>query len=174
MKNHFRTALLWLLPALVACGQSDPKITADAPKLVAGTISAMSADRSSMTVAGQTIQLPALNTTKSAAPKAPSLVLVNGKPSNLNALSVGQQVKVYSIGNVAAEVDIRLEYRGTVLGVDSVSGKLIAAGTTINVSSGTRFDLAGGGRLEISPRNTPLFKPNSGRFGRARGCLNSS
>ena len=155
--NTLAYTVLFLLPALAACGQTgltNPGNTSSA-SLVSGTIQAMSSDRSSITVAGQSIKLSGLsaaslsraslssaNLGTQAAPT--KKVLVNGKSAGIKALSVGQKVKVYVTAGAATEVDVDLELRGQVGSIDTVAGTLVVAGKTVSVSSGTRFDLGGG------------------------------
>ena len=147
--NTLAYTVLFLLPALAACGQTgltNPTNTSSA-NLVSGTIQAMSSDRSSITVAGQSIKLSGLNAagigTLSAKAVSPKKVRVNGKNSNTKALSVGQKVKVYVSGGEATELDVDLELRGAVASIDTAAGTLVVAGKTITVSGTTRFDVNG-------------------------------
>jgi hypothetical protein len=149
MKHTLAYTVLFLLPALAACGQTGVTNTGNtsSASLISGTISAMSADRSSITVAGQSIKLSGLSAASvnglSAKAASPKKVRVNGKDSNPKALSVGQKVKVYVSGGEATEVDVDLELRGAVVSIDTAAGTLVVAGKTITVSSSTRFDVNG-------------------------------
>jgi Domain of unknown function (DUF5666) len=130
--------VLFLLPALAACGQSN----LPSSSLVSGTITALTADRSSITVAGQTFKLLSVGTL-SAQSAGAKKVRVNGKDSNPKALSVGQKVKVSVTAGEATDIDVDLELRGAVVSIDTAAGTLVVAGKTITVSAATRFDVNG-------------------------------
>ena len=151
--NTLAYTVLFLLPTLAACGQTgltSTGSTSSTASLVSGTISAMSSDRSSITVAGQSIKLSGLSAASlggrsinglSAQAVQSKKIRVNGKDSNKKALSVGQKVKVFVANGEATEVDVDLELRGQ---VSSKTGdSLVVAGKTVTVSSATRFDLGG-------------------------------
>lgn len=143
MKN-FKTALA----AIVALGIAGCNQTTIQPPLavqtVSGKITAMTADRSSITVAGQNIKLVSI------APAAQSAVQtrfywkghvkVNDSSANVSALSVGQSVSVTTSGDEASEVQVKLEVKGAIssIGTDS----LVVAGKTVTVDANTRIDLA--------------------------------
>jgi Domain of unknown function (DUF5666) len=147
----FAHTILFLLPVLAACGQTAPASTGTTvntsnASLISGTIQAMSADRSSIKVAGQTLKLSGLNAASvglSTQANKPKKVRVNGKDSSTKALSVGQKVKVFVSSGEATEIDVDLELRGMVESVDVAAGSLVVAGKTVTVSSDTRFDLSG-------------------------------
>jgi hypothetical protein len=153
MKNHkLAFTVVFLLPALAACGQTGLSSTGNnagntsSSSLVSGTIQAINANRSSMTVAGQTIKLSGLSSASVGGlgtQAAKGKVRVNGKDSSSKALSVGQKVKVFVASGEATEVDVDLELRGTVESVDLLANSLVVAGKTITVSSSTRFDIGG-------------------------------
>jgi Domain of unknown function (DUF5666) len=136
--NKLAYTVLFLLPALAACGQSNlPSRT-----LVSGTITALTADRSTITVAGQTFKLSGVGTLSAQSASAKK-IRVNGKDSNPKALSVGQKVKVSVTAGEATDVDVDLELRGAVVSIDTAAGTLVVAGKTVSVSSSTRFDVNG-------------------------------
>jgi Domain of unknown function (DUF5666) len=149
MKNHplaFTAVFLFLV--LAACGQTGPNSTGNTAgsSLVSGTIQAINANRSSMTVAGQSIKLSGLSSASlggSGTQAVKGKVWVNGKDSSSKALSVGQKVKVFVASGEATEVDVDLELRGTVESVDLIANSLVVAGKTITVSGSTRFDIGG-------------------------------
>lgn len=144
MKNVYTILFAAISIGVAGCNQVsiNPPI---ASQTLTGKMTAMSADRSSITVAGQNIKLV------SVAPAAQSAVQtrfywkghvkVNNSSASINALSVGQSVNVTTSGGEASQVQILLEVKGAVssIGVNS----LVVAGKTVLVDSSTRFDLSG-------------------------------
>jgi Domain of unknown function (DUF5666) len=131
--------------ATTAVGCNQTPITPVVTQTIAGKISAMSSDRSSITVAGQNLKLV------SAAPAAQSNpqtraywkghVKVNDSSASVNALSVGQSVTVTTSGDEAVEVKVLLEVKGAISSIDTVNKTLVVAGKTVSVDANTRFDL---------------------------------
>jgi Domain of unknown function (DUF5666) len=148
--KHIKLGFVALvLPTLAACGQPGliANKTVSPANLVSGTITAMNASRSTMTVAGQNIALSGLSASSAGtlgtqAYYGSKKVKVNGKSASLKALAVGQKVKVFVADGAATEIDVDLELRGQVSSVDP-AGSLVVAGKTVLVTSSTRFDLAG-------------------------------
>lgn len=144
MKN-LKTVLAAAIALTVAgCNQ----VTINPPlatQTVAGKISAMSADRSSITVAGQNIKLvsvaPAAQTSVQTRFYWKGHVKVNDSSASVSALSVGQSVSVTTSGDEASEVQVKLEVKGAISSIGTNS--LVVAGKTVMVDSSTRFDLSG-------------------------------
>jgi Domain of unknown function (DUF5666) len=131
---------------LSSCNQTPAAI--GATQTVAGTISAMSADRSSVTVAGQTLKLvsaaPALSGTTQTRAYWKGHVKVNGSSASVNALSVGQSVSVKASNDGEAnEVEVDLEVKGAISSIATDGKSLTVAGKTILVNANTRYDLSG-------------------------------
>jgi Domain of unknown function (DUF5666) len=129
---------------LAGCNQTtiNPPL---ATQTVAGKISAMSTDRSSITVAGKNIKLvsvaPAAQNTTQTRAYWKGHVKVNDSSASVNALSVGQSVTVTTSGDEASVVLIKLEVKGAISSIGTNS--LVVAGKTILVDANTRFDLSG-------------------------------
>lgn len=142
LKHIGLTALIALSLATVmaSCNQTP---TGGGTQLVSGTITRLSADRSSLTVAGKTL-------TRSAS----SPVTVNGQSAKASALSVGQKVKVNASGNNANEVEVEVELKGKIESIDATAGMLVVAGKTVTVDANTRIDLAGDDDTAISTTHT--------------------
>ncbi len=143
MKN-FKTALAAIVVLGVAgCNQTtiQPPL---ATQTVSGKISAMSADRSSITVAGQNIKLvsiaPASQSTSQTRAYWKGHVKVNDSSASVSALSVGQSVSVTTSGDEASEVQVKLEVKGAITSIGTDS--LVVAGKTVTVDANTRIDLA--------------------------------
>ena len=118
-----------LLGALLAGCSTVP--TATNARVVSGTVMALSADRSSVTVQGQSLSLSGASVT------------VNGRSATTKALSVGQRVRVSADGNKITEVDVSLELKGVVGAVDTTAMTITVAGITVKYSATTRFDVGG-------------------------------
>jgi Domain of unknown function (DUF5666) len=143
--KYFKTVVVAAVAVGVAgCNQTiiNPPL---ATQTVAGKISAMSIDRSSITVAGQTIKLvsiaPAAQSSVQTRAYWKGHVKVNDSSASVNALSVGQSVSVTTSGDEASEVLVKLEVKGAVVSIGTNS--LVVAGKTILVDANTRFDLSG-------------------------------
>jgi hypothetical protein len=117
------------LITLASCGQTP---IAGGTQVLSGTITSLSADRSSLTVAGKTL-------TRSAS----SNITVNGKSAKPSALSVGQKVKVNASGSTATDVDVEVELKGKIESINATAGTFTVAGKTVTVDANTRIDLAG-------------------------------
>ena len=131
---------------LNSCNQTPATI--NPTQTIAGKISAMSADRSSITVAGQSLKLVSVASASSSAAQTRAYwkghVKVNGSSASVNALSVGQSVVVKaSDDGEASEVTVNLEVKGSISSVDLTAKSLVVAGKTVLVDANTRFDLAG-------------------------------
>ncbi len=143
MKN-FKTALAAIVVLGVAgCNQ----VTIQPPlatQTVAGKITAMTADRSSITVAGQNIKLlsvaPASQGTVQTRAYWKGHVKVNDSSASVSALSVGQSVSVTTSGDEASEVVVKLEVKGAISSIGANS--LVVAGKTVTIDANTRIDLA--------------------------------
>jgi hypothetical protein len=129
----------------VACNQTPTTIIPT--QIVAGKISTMTADRSSITVAGQNIKLvsvaPAAQNTVQTRAYWKGRVKVNDSSASVSALSVGQSVSVTKSGDEASEVLVKLEVKGTIASIDAAAKTLVVAGKIVMVDSSTRFDLSG-------------------------------
>ena len=131
---------------LSSCNQTPATI--NPTQTIAGKISAMSADRSSITVAGQSLKLVSLAPASSGTAQSRAYwkghVKVNGSSASVNALSVGQSVTVKaSDDGEASEVVVNLEVKGSISSIASDGKSLNVAGKTVLVDANTRFDLAG-------------------------------
>ena len=131
---------------LSSCNQTPATI--NPTQTIAGKISAMSADRSSITVAGQSLKLVSLAPASSGTAQSRAYwkghVKVNGSSASVNALSVGQSVTVKaSDDGEASEVIVNLEVKGSISSIASDGKSLNVAGKTVLVDANTRFDLAG-------------------------------
>ena len=150
-------ALLALTLVLAACGTSQTTTPAVTPaaQVISGTITALSADHRTLTVAGQTLTLSlgtqSLSLQGLQAQAGKARVKVNGDDANELALSVGQHVTVHVSGDSAAEIDIEKELRGVVASVDVTGGTLVIAGQTVKVDAATRIELS---RQESSTPST--------------------
>lgn len=84
--NTLAYTVLFLLPALAACGQSGLTNTGNTTNasLISGTIQAMGANRSSIPVAGQSIKLSSLST---ASLSASSLSAKAANPKKIRVIS---------------------------------------------------------------------------------------
>jgi cytoskeletal protein CcmA (bactofilin family) len=120
--------------SLSACNTTP---TATGAQLVSGPITALSA--SSLTVSGKTFSLN--SAAAKSRSKSPTNVSINGDAAKPGALSVGQHVTVKADGSDATDVDIDLELKGTITGVDVAGGTIDIAGQIVIVSSLTRIDL---------------------------------
>ncbi len=140
-----------VLAAAIAIGVAGCNQTTINPPLatqtVAGKISAMTSDRSSITVAGQNIKLvsvaPATQNTAQTRAYWKGHVKVNDSSASVSALSVGQSVTVTTSGDEASVVLVKLEVKGTIASIDATAKTLVVAGKTVMVDSSTRFDLSG-------------------------------
>ena len=121
-------SLVVLIPLLAACGQTTPPPSGT--QLVSGTLSALSSNRSSLTVSGKTIALSASTAFK-----------VNGQAVKLGILSVGQTVRVTASGSSATEVEVELELKGKIESIDAPNNSLVVASKTVKVDASTRIDL---------------------------------
>jgi hypothetical protein len=144
--KYFRTVLAAAI-AIGVGGCNQTPTTIIPTQTVAGKISAMTADRSSITVAGQNIKLvsvaPATQSTAQTRAYWKGRVKVNDSSASVSALSVGQSVSVTKSGDEASEVLVKLEVKGTIASIDATAKTLVVAGKTVMVDSGTRFDLSG-------------------------------
>jgi bifunctional DNA-binding transcriptional regulator/antitoxin component of YhaV-PrlF toxin-antitoxin module len=144
MKNVYTILFAAISIGVVGCNQTtiNPPL---AIQTVAGKISAMTADRSSITVAGQNIKLvsvaPASQSSVQTRFYWKGHVKVNDSSASVNALSVGQSVSVTKSGDEASEVQVKLEVKGAISSIGTNS--LVVAGKTVLVDSSTRFDLSG-------------------------------
>jgi Domain of unknown function (DUF5666) len=100
-------------------------------RIVSGTVTALSADRSSLTVQGQRLGLSGASVT------------VNGQNASARAISVGQQVRVVVKGDRVTGVEVSLELKGVVGGIDTTAMTITVAGVTVKYSATTRFDVSG-------------------------------
>jgi hypothetical protein len=127
----------------VGCNQTPTTIVPT--QTIAGKITAMSSDRSNITVAGQNLKLvsaaPALQSTTQSRAYWRGHVKVNNSSASVNALSVGQSVTVTTSGDEATEVNVKLEVKGAISSIDTANKTLMVAGKTILVDANTRFDL---------------------------------
>ena len=149
MKYHTITIASLFLPFLAACGQTN--LVTPNSDVVAGAITAMTSNYSSITVAGAT----GTRTFKLGGPSSASLSIrsegsgkakkfkVNGKDATAKALSVGQKVKIKVEDGEASEVEVDLEVRGAVTAIDTTAGTIVVAGRTVKLPTGTRVDLDG-------------------------------
>jgi Domain of unknown function (DUF5666) len=144
MKNVYTILLAAISLGVAGCNQ----VTINPPlatQTVAGKISAMSSDRSSITVAGQNIKLvsiaPASQSNVQTRFYWKGHVKVNDSSASVNALSVGQSVSVTTSGIETSEVQVKLEVKGAISSIGTNS--LVVAGKTVMVDSSTRFDLSG-------------------------------
>jgi Domain of unknown function (DUF5666) len=128
------------IASLASCGQTP---IAGGTQVLSGTITSLSADRSSLTVAGKTL-------TRSAS----SAVRVNGKSAKASALSVGQKVKVNAAGSTVTDVDVEVELKGKIESIDATAGTITVAGKTVTVDANTRIDLAGDDDTATSTKHT--------------------
>jgi Domain of unknown function (DUF5666) len=144
MKNVYSLLFAAISLGVAGCNQVNIKPPV-ASQTVTGKITAMTADRSSITVAGQNIKLVSVAPASQSAVQTrfywKGHVKVNDSSASVNALSVGQSVSVTTSGDEASEVQVKLEVKGAIasIGVNS----LIVAGKTVLVDSSTRFDLSG-------------------------------
>jgi Domain of unknown function (DUF5666) len=144
MKNLYAVLFAAISLGVAGCNQTtiNPPL---ASQTVSGKITAMTADRSSITVAGQNIKLvsvsPATQSTTQTRAYWKGHVKVNDSSASVSALSVGQSVSVKTSGDEANEVHVKLEIKGAIasIGINS----LVVAGKTVLVDSSTRFDLSG-------------------------------
>jgi hypothetical protein len=104
--------------------------TTDA-RVVSGTVTALSADRSSLTVQNQRFAMSGASVT------------VNGRSASARAISVGQQVRVVARGDRVTGVEVSLELKGVVGAIDTTAMTLTVAGVTVKYSATTRFDVSG-------------------------------
>ena len=155
MKNV--PALLTLTALLTACGagQTAAPVTVtpgtSQSQVISGTVTTLSANHQTLTVAGQALTLgAATQTLRTQSLRTQSLngqgsgakVKVNGDDANDLALSVGQHVTVKAQGDVATEIDIEKEVRGVIESVDVASSSLIITGQKVTVNAGTRIELS--------------------------------
>ncbi len=142
--KYLKTVLVATI-AIGAVGCNQTPITAIPTQTIAGKISAMSSERSSITVAGQSIKLvsaaPASQSTMQTRAYWKGHVKVNDSSASVNALSVGQSVSVTTTGDEAVEVKVKLEVKGAISSIDTANKTLVVAGKTIAVDANTRFDL---------------------------------
>lgn len=150
-------ALISLTLVLAACGASQPSTPATSTtvlpgaQVLTGTVTALSADHQSLTVAGQTLHLglsgqslmsQRLSSQRLAPQSGGTVIKVNGDDANDLALSIGQHVTVQAKDDAATEVEIQKELRGMVSSIDLTAGTLVVNGQTVTVSAGTRFELS--------------------------------
>ena len=172
MKNL--PALLALTLILAACGAGQPTVpTAAVPsQVISGTITSLSANHQTLTVAGQTLNLGAatqgLSTQSLKAQSSGAKVRVNGDDANNLALSVGQHVTVKAQGDTAAEIEIEKEVRGVIESVDVAGGSLVIAGQKVTVSAGTRIELSRQESDVTTPAHT-LADLKAGSFAEVTG-----
>ncbi|NJK44904.1 MAG: hypothetical protein HC933_11980 [Pleurocapsa sp. SU_196_0] len=114
----------------VMSGCNNLSVDANA-RVVSGTVTALSADRSSLTVQGQRLGLSGASIT------------VNGRSASARAISVGQQVRVVARGDRVTGVEVSLELKGVVGGIDTTAMTITVAGVTVKYSATTRFDVSG-------------------------------
>jgi hypothetical protein len=131
---------------LNSCNQTPATI--NPTQTIAGKISTMSADRSSLTVAGTNLKLTSVAPVSQGAAQTRAyckgLVNVNDSSASVNALSVGQSVVVKaSDDGEASEVQINLEIKGSISSIAADGNSLVVAGKTVLVNASTRFDLSG-------------------------------
>ena len=140
MRAHTNIALsLAAALTLASCGAPQG---ATGARIVSGTITAMSADRSSITVQGQTFKVGKVAAQGLNALRSTS-VRVNGKSATAKSLSVGQRVRLNADGDEVSDVDVDLELKGSVSSIDAAAGSLVVAGKTVTVTASTRFDVSG-------------------------------
>lgn len=139
-------ALIALTLVLAACGASQTSTPSPTTpglsqaQVIAGTVTALSADHQALTVAGQALHL---GLTAQALPRQSSgaRVRVNGDDANELALSIGQHVIVQAKDDTAGEIEIEKELRGTVSSLDPKAGTLVVNGQTVTVTPTTRIEL---------------------------------
>lgn len=187
--------LLTLTLVLSACGGSPattavtpPSTTTPATQFVSGTVTALSADRQSLTVAGQALQLGvsaqsvltqsvavAVEGSRQAvgAQASGARIRVNGDDANELALSVGQRVRVTASGNRASQVDIEKEVRGPISSVNAAAGTLVVAGQTVVVTATTRIELSRQDATLSAPAHT-LADLKAGQFAEVSGTRNAA
>ena len=96
MKQTLWISAFSLLGALtVGCNTLPTSVNATA-QVVSGTVTALSADRSSLTVQGQRFSLESAS------------VKVNGRSANARAISVGQRVRVNERGRAVVEIVLQV------------------------------------------------------------------
>lgn len=114
--------------------------------MISGTVTSLSANHQTLTVAGQTLTLGAATQSLSVqslnAQASGAKVRVNGDDANELALSVGQHVTVKAQGDAATEIDIEKEMRGVIESVDVAGASLVIAGQKVSVSATTRIELS--------------------------------
>ena len=131
MKQTLWISAFSLLGALtVGCNTLPTGVNATA-QVVSGTVTALSADRSSLTVQGQSFAL------------ASAPVKVNGRSANARAISVGQRVRVMVREGRVIGVEVNLELKGVLGAIDTTAMTLTVSGVTVKYSATTRFDASG-------------------------------
>ncbi len=146
MKNVSGILITAFVLGFVSCNQT-PTVTTTT-QTIAGKITALSVDRSSLTVAGQNLKLVSAATASQGVAQARAYwkghVKVNDSSASVNALSVGQSVTVKaSDDGEASEVTVNLEVKGLISSIAADGTSLIIAGKTVLVNANTRFDLSG-------------------------------
>ncbi len=132
MKQNFWMPALALLSTFMAGCNTVPAGGVNASvQMVSGTVTALSADRSSLTVQGQNFSLGSAN------------VRVNGRSANARAISVGQRVRVIAREGKVSDVEVSLELKGVLGAVDTTAMTITVAGVTVKYSATTRFDASG-------------------------------
>ncbi|MFC4453652.1 DUF5666 domain-containing protein [Deinococcus sonorensis] len=139
-------ALIALTLILAACGASQTTAPTTAPgssnaQVIAGTVTALSADHQALTVAGQPLHLGLAPQSLTASPNG-ATVRVNGDDANALALSIGQHVTVRARDDTAREIEIEKQLRGTVSSLDLKAGNLVVNGQTVTVTPTTRIELS--------------------------------
>ena len=173
MKN-VPAPLFALTLVLAACGAGQTAVpTAATPsQVLSGTITSLSANHQTLTVAGQTLNLGAatqsLSTQSLKAQSSGAKVRVNGDAANDLALSVGQHVTVKAQGDAATEIDIEKEVRGVIESVDVAGSSLMIAGQKVTVSAGTRIELSRQESDAATPAHT-LADLKAGSFAEVTG-----
>jgi len=151
MKQTFWISAFSLLGALtVGCNTLPTSVNASA-QVVSGTVTALSADRSSLTVQGQRFALE----------RAP--VKVNGHSANSRAISVGQRVRVMVREGRVIGVEINLELKGVLGAIDTTAMTLTVSGVTVKYSAATRFDV-GGDADDSAPSGTGVASLTLGAY----------
>ncbi len=139
--KHALPAALILSLFLAACGSTPASVAPISSQTLSGTITGLSSDRSTLTVAGTSVKLSGgLSSASLHALSDTTTIRKNGKASTAHALSVGQSVTVQETGGVATEVDVHVELRGEITSVSASS--LVVAGQTVKVDASTRIELA--------------------------------
>jgi hypothetical protein len=131
-------------------------------QIVSGTITALSSDRSSLSLQGRSFTLSGASVT------------VNGSDASARAISVGQRVRVIARGDRATGVDVSLELKGVVGAIDPTAMTITVAGVTVKYSATTRFDVSGDGDDDDSSSTSSIADIKAGMFVEVTGLTDAT